>query len=46
MEPNVADLLRSTAKNISELFIIIAERVEKLEEENEQLRQELQRDAK
>jgi len=44
MEPNIAELLRSTAKNISELFHMLANRVEHLEKENEQLGKELQRD--
>lgn len=44
MEPNVSELLRTTAKNISELFKIVADRIEMLEKENEQLRKELQRD--
>jgi cell shape-determining protein MreC len=46
MEPNIAELLRSTAKNIGELFNMLANRVEQLEKENEQLRSELQRDSK
>ncbi len=46
MEPNIAELLRTTANNIGELFNMLANRVEQLEKENEQLRKELQRDAK
>lgn len=45
MEPNLADMLRSTAKNISELFEMLARRVDQLEKENEQLRSQLQRDS-
>ncbi len=46
MEPNIAELLRTTAKNIGELFNMLANRVEQLEEENDRLRKELQREVK
>jgi len=42
MEPDVAEMLRSTAKNISELFNMMANRVEALEKENAELKQQLQ----
>ena len=42
MEPNIAELLRSTATNINELFHMLANKVEQMEKENERLRQELE----
>jgi cell shape-determining protein MreC len=42
MEPDVAEMLRSTAKNISELFNMMANKVEALEKENAELKQQLQ----
>lgn len=42
MEPNIAEMLRSTAHNISELFNMMANRVEALEKENADLKQQLQ----
>lgn len=42
MEPNIPDILRSTAQNMSELFHVLANRVEQLEKENEQLKRELE----
>ena len=41
MEPNIAELLRNTATNIGELFRMLADRVDHLEKENEQLKLEL-----
>ncbi len=43
MEPDIAEMLRSTAKNMSELFHMIARRVEELEKENAELRQQIQK---
>ena len=45
MEPDIAAILRSTAQNLSELFNMLANKVEQLEKENEQLRKDLQRDV-
>jgi hypothetical protein len=42
MEPNIAEMLRSTAKNMSELFLMLANRVEQLEQENRELREKLE----
>lgn len=42
MEPNIAEMLRSTAKNMSELFHMLALRVEQLERENQELREKLE----
>jgi hypothetical protein len=42
MEPDIAEMLRTTAKNITELFSMLADRVEALEKENEQLKRQLQ----
>jgi hypothetical protein len=42
MEPNIAEMLRSTAKNMSELFHMLATRVEQLEQENQELREKLE----
>jgi|688.fasta_scaffold07480_30 hypothetical protein len=42
MEPNIAEMLRSTAKNMSELFLMLANRVEQLEQENQELREKLE----
>jgi len=42
MEPDIADMLRSTAQNISELFNMMANRVEALEKENADLKRQLQ----
>jgi len=42
MEPNIPDILRSTAQNMNELFHVLANRVEQLEKENEQLKRELE----
>lgn len=42
MEPNIAEMLRSTAKNMSELFHMLANRVEQLEQENQELREKLE----
>lgn len=39
MEPNIPDILRSTAKNLSDLFEMLAQRVEALEKENAELKQ-------
>jgi hypothetical protein len=41
MEPNIAELLRNTAINIGELFRMLADRVDQLEKENEQLKLKL-----
>lgn len=41
MEPDVAEILRSTAKNISELFEMLARRVNQLEKENAELKERL-----
>jgi hypothetical protein len=38
MEPNVAEILRNTAKNISELFEMVANRIDVLEKENAELK--------
>jgi hypothetical protein len=38
MEPDLAEMLRSTAKNISELFNMMANRVEALEKENAEMK--------
>ena len=42
MEPDIAEMLRTTAKNITELFSMLATRVEALEKENAELKQQLQ----
>ena len=42
MEPNIAEMLRSTAKNMSELFHMLANRVEQLERENQELKEKLE----
>ena len=42
MEPDIAEMLRSTAKNMSELFHMLANRVEQLERENKELREKLE----
>lgn len=42
MEPDIAEMLRTTAKNITELFSMLAMRVEALEKENANLKQQLQ----
>jgi len=42
MEPDIAEMLRSTAKNMSELFHMLAIRVEQLERENQELREKLE----
>ncbi len=42
MEPDIAEMLRTTAKNITELFSMLATRVEALEKENAELKQRLQ----
>ena len=42
MEPDIAEILRSTAKNISELFHMLANKVESLEKENTKLKQRLE----
>ncbi len=42
MEPDIAEMLRSTAKNMSELFHMLALRVEQLERENQELREKLE----
>ncbi len=44
MNPDIAEMLRSTARNMSELFHMLANRVEQLEKENAELRHQL--DAK
>lgn len=41
MNPDIAEMLRSTAKNMSELFHMLANRVEQLEKENAELRHQL-----
>lgn len=41
MEPNIAEMLRGTAKNIAELFAMMANRVEALEKENADLKRQL-----
>ena len=41
MEPDVAEILRSTAKNISELFEMLARSVNQLEKENADLKARL-----
>ncbi len=41
MEPDIAELLRSTAKNMSELFHMLANKVEQLEKENAELKRQL-----
>lgn len=41
MEPNIPEILKTTAKNMSEMFFQIAAHVEKLERENAQLRAKL-----
>ena len=41
MEPNIPEILRTTAKNMSEMFFQIAIHVEKLELENKELKQKL-----
>lgn len=43
MEPDIAEMLRTTAKNITELFTMLANRVEALEKENAELKQQLQK---
>lgn len=43
MEPDIAEMLRTTAKNITELFGMLASRVEALEKENADLKQQLQK---
>jgi len=42
MEPDIPEILRSTAQNMSELFHVLANRVEELEKENERLKHELE----
>ena len=42
MEPDIAEMLRSTAKNMSELFYMLANRVEQLERENQELKEKLE----
>lgn len=42
MEPNIAELLKTTAKNMSELFHMLATRVEQMEKENADLRRKLE----
>lgn len=42
MEPDIAEMLRTTAKNITELFTMLANKVEALEKENEHLKRQLQ----
>lgn len=41
MEPDIAEMLRTTAKNITDLFSMLASRVEALEKENAELRSQL-----
>lgn len=41
MEPDIPEMLRSTATNMTELLNMIARRVETLEKENNLLREEL-----
>jgi|LakMenEpi03Aug12_release.lakeMendotaPanAssembly.Ray.scaffolds.fasta_scaffold4293040_1 hypothetical protein len=41
MEPDIPEMLRSTAANMTELLNMIAHRVEVLEKENSHLREEL-----
>lgn len=41
MEPNIPEILKTTAKNMSEMFFQIAAHVEKLERENAELRAKL-----
>lgn len=41
MEPNIAEILRTTAKNISELFHMLANKVESLEQENAELKRQI-----
>lgn len=45
MEPDIAAILRSTSKNLTELFEMLARRVEQLEKENDELRSQLQRNS-
>jgi hypothetical protein len=45
MEPDLAEMLRSTAKNISELFNMMANRVEALEKENAEMKERLKNDS-
>jgi hypothetical protein len=42
MEPDIAEILRSSAKNISELFHMLANKVEALEKENAELRSRIE----
>lgn len=46
MEPDIAEMLRSTAKNITELFSMLANKVEALEKENAELKKRLENDTK
>lgn len=46
MEPDIAAILRSTAQNLSELFNMLANKVEQLEKENAKLKQDLERHVK
>lgn len=41
MEPDIPEMLRSCATNMTELLNMIAHKVEVLEKENSQLREEL-----
>jgi hypothetical protein len=41
MEPDIPEILRSTATNMSELFNMLARKVEMLEQENLKMREEL-----
>jgi uncharacterized protein YqiB (DUF1249 family) len=41
MEPDIPEMLRSCATNMTDLLNMIARRVEVLEKENSQLREEL-----
>lgn len=41
--PSIAEIIRTTAKNQSEFFLTIANHIEKLEEENANLKLELKK---
>jgi hypothetical protein len=42
MEPNIPEILKTTAKNMSEMFLQIAAHIEKIEAENRELKMKLQ----
>lgn len=42
MEPNIPEILRTTAKNMSEMLFQMAMHVEKIEKENAELKAQLE----